>query len=75
MSKRARYVGPHEEVNVSWPPGAVVPEKSWTVQVNSFLPDDAPAALRDEIGKGEDWRLEDHPEMAPQGRTAKKDDA
>jgi hypothetical protein len=55
MSKRARYVGAHEEVRVEWPPGAVNPEKTWVVKHNHWLPDDAPAALRDELTAGPDW--------------------
>lgn len=55
MSKRARYVGPFDEVNIGWPPGAVYPEKKWTVKQGHWLPEDAPAKLRDELLRSEDW--------------------
>lgn len=54
-SRRAKYVGPFPEVTIWWPPGATVPEKTWTVEQNHWLPDDAPAALRDELLQSDDW--------------------
>lgn len=59
MSKRARYTGPFPEVVATWPPGAIAPEQQWVVQQNHLLPDDAPAALRDELGHADnpDWSL------------------
>jgi hypothetical protein len=55
-TKRARYDGPFDEVRVTWPPGAVHPEKEWLVQRNHWLPDDAPAKLRDELlANGDGW--------------------
>ena len=58
MSKsRARYTGPFNEVVVQWPPGETRPSEtqSWTVKQNDWLPDDAPAKLRDELLAGADW--------------------
>jgi hypothetical protein len=50
MPKRARYTGAGPVV-VTWPPGHVYPEYSATVEPNHWLPEDAPAALRDELIK------------------------
>jgi hypothetical protein len=55
MSKRARYDGPFAEVRVTWPPGAAYPENEWLVKQGHQLPAEAPAALRDELVKGDDW--------------------
>lgn len=55
MSKRARYVGPFPEVELRWPPGETVGEQTWTVRQNHWLPDDAPAKLRDELLRSDDW--------------------
>lgn len=55
MSKRARYVGPYESVTIHWPPGEIVADKTWTVEQNHWLPDDAPAKLRDELLQSDDW--------------------
>jgi hypothetical protein len=54
-TKRARYTGPYDEVTIQWPPGEIVPEKTWTVKQNHWLPDDAPAKLRDELLQSDDW--------------------
>jgi hypothetical protein len=70
MSKRARYVGANQEVRVEWPPGAVNSEKAWVVQHNHWLPDDAPAALRDELLQSTDWS-----EVEQSTPTKKKGDA
>lgn len=68
MSKtRARYVGPFPEVVITWPPGQVVPEKTWNVQQNHWLPDDAPAALRDELLAGPDWSEVEQPASTEKG--------
>jgi hypothetical protein len=48
MSKRAKYLG-SSAVRVTWPPGAVNPDQQWIIQPLGELPDDAPAALRDEL--------------------------
>ena len=69
MSKRARYVGPFDEVKIGWPPGEIHPQQTWLVKNNHWLPDDAPAALRDELLAGEDWSEVEQP--AP--TTKKKD--
>lgn len=64
MSKsRARYTGPFSEVVVQWPPGETRPSESqsWTVQQNHWLPDDAPAKLRDELLQGPDWSEVEQP--------------
>ena len=55
MAKRARYVGPFDEVTVHWPPGEVYAAQTWTVENGHWLPDDAPAALRDELLQSPDW--------------------
>jgi hypothetical protein len=68
MSKRARYVGAHEEVRVEWPPGSVNPEKTWVVKHNHWLPDDAPAALRDELTGGPDWSEVEAPTTSKGGK-------
>ena len=63
MSKaRARYVGPYPEVVVQWPPGEtrMSETQSWTVKQNHWLPDDAPAKLRDELLASEDWSEVEH---------------
>lgn len=54
MSKRARFNG-SAPVRVTWPPGEVYPEKEWVVEPGHWLPDDAPAALRDELLTRPDW--------------------
>ena len=71
-TKRARYLGPFEEVVIQWPPGETVPEKKWTVKQNDWLPDDAPAKLRDELLDGPDWsEVEQQPAAAS---SSKKED-
>ena len=60
MSKRARFDGPYESVTILWPPGAVNPENTWTVERGHYLPDDAPAKLRDELTAGSDWTEVDY---------------
>lgn len=55
MTKRARYTGNAPGVRITWPPGAVYPEQEWYVEPGHWLPDDAPAKLRDELVKGPDW--------------------
>lgn len=50
MSKRARNIG-SEAVRVAWPAGAVIPEGTAIVEPNHLLPDDVPAAVRDELAK------------------------
>lgn len=55
MSKRVRYDGPFDEVNVGWPPGQVPAEQTWTVKANHLLPEDIPAKLRDELAAREDF--------------------
>ena len=32
--RRAKYLGPFDEVVIQWPPGETVPEKKWTVKQN-----------------------------------------
>lgn len=54
MSKRARWDGA-EDVRVFWPAGQIPPEKEWTVKPGAYLPDDAPAALRDELTSRDNW--------------------
>jgi hypothetical protein len=49
MSKRARYTGNPPGRVIAWPPGAVDPEKTWFVEPGKWLPEDMPAALRDEL--------------------------
>jgi hypothetical protein len=49
MSKRARYTGNPPGREIAWPPGAVNPEKTWFVEPGKWLPEDVPAALRDEL--------------------------
>jgi hypothetical protein len=66
MSKRVRYDGAGEVI-VAWPPGAVYPEKTWTVAPNHWLPDDAPAALRDELADRDDWTVIDAPATTSKG--------
>jgi hypothetical protein len=56
MSKRVRYTGASKVV-VAWPPGVVYPEKTWEIEPDHWLPDDAPAALRDELAEHEDWSV------------------
>lgn len=58
---RLEYVGPFNEVTVWWPPGEVHPEKTWTVSSGQPLPDDVPAALRDELAGSDDWRAVGQP--------------
>jgi hypothetical protein len=55
VSKRVRYDGPFQSVNIGWPPGQVPAEQTWNVEQNHLLPDDAPAKLRDELAKREDF--------------------
>lgn len=55
MAKQARYIGPFDEVNIGWPPGAVPAEQTWTVKRDGRLPEDAPAALRDELLTRDDF--------------------
>ena len=75
MSKsRARYAGPFNEVVVQWPPGETRPSEtqSWTVKQNHWLPDDAPAKLRDELLASADWsEVEQQPAVAS---SSKKED-
>jgi hypothetical protein len=54
MTKRARFDGA-EAVKVTWPPGEVYPEQTYIVEPGHWLPDDAPAALRDEVLQRDDW--------------------
>ncbi len=54
MSKRARFTG-SEAIRVTWPPGQVTPDQEWIVEPNHLLPDDAPAAMRDELLKRDNW--------------------
>jgi hypothetical protein len=56
MSKRVRYTGASKAV-VTWPPGAVYPEQTWEVEPDHWLPDDVPAALRDELAERDDWAV------------------
>jgi hypothetical protein len=56
MPKRARYTGAGPVV-VTWPPGEVYPEKTWSIEPNHWLPEDAPAALRDHL-------VANHPDFA-----------
>jgi len=69
MSKRARWDGP-SAVIVAWPPGAVNPEQTWEVEPGHQLPEDAPAALRDELVSRDQWS---EVQYTPSG-AAKKDD-
>ncbi len=60
MPKRARYDGAYNEVTILWPPGAVNPENTWTVERGHYLPADAPAPLRNELTAGPDWTEVDY---------------
>jgi hypothetical protein len=55
-TKRARYDGP-ATTTVFWPPGETRPsqQQKWTVEPGHWLPDDAPAKLRDELLQSDDW--------------------
>ena len=60
MSKRARYDGPWPKARVTWPPGETAPEQEWLVEPGHLLPADAPAKLRDELVRGDDWTEVEH---------------
>jgi hypothetical protein len=72
MTKRARYTG-SEAVKVAWPPGHVYPEQEWTVEPNHWLPEDAPAALRDELLGRDNW-TEVEQQAAPASSSKTKND-
>lgn len=57
MSKRARYDGPHEEVFVFDPEDerGVYGAPIDTVKRGGLLSADAPARIRDELIKSDDW--------------------
>lgn len=56
MSKRARYDGAHEAVDVHYPPDAPIDQQeSVTVKRGGLLPDEVPAKVRDELLQREDW--------------------
>jgi hypothetical protein len=55
VSKRARYTGNPPGREIYWPPGAVVPEKSWFIEPGKWLPEDVPAKLRDELLQTDDF--------------------
>lgn len=63
-TKRARWDG-DEPVRVTWPPGAVFPEQEWVVEPGHWLPDDAPAALRDELTSNPESRWSEVNQAAP----------
>lgn len=48
MTKRARYDGPYDEVVVQDSAAGIYSE-GWIVKRGSWLPDDAPARVRDEL--------------------------
>lgn len=54
-TKRARYVGPFDEVVVAWPPGEPYNQQTVTVKNGHWLPADVPASVRDELLAGPDW--------------------
>jgi hypothetical protein len=63
MSKRARYVGPFEEVFVFDPEderGVYGPPVA-TVKRGAHLPDDVKARIRNDLVKGDDWLEVDQP--------------
>ena len=70
MPKRARWDGT-SPVRVTYPPGAVHPEKEWIVEPNHLLPDDAPATVRDELTSRPDWTEVD--QAAPKTTAKDKD--
>jgi hypothetical protein len=60
MSKRARYDGPHEEVFVFDPEADVYAPPIDRVTRGGLLSADAPARVRDELTKGDDWTEVQH---------------
>jgi hypothetical protein len=73
MSKRARYDGPHEEVNVFDSEAGIYAGPIDTVKRGGLLSADAPARIRDELGNSADWTLVDHA-SGPAKTTDKKGD-
>lgn len=53
-TKRARYDGPHEEVLVQDSQAGIYSEP-WVVKRGSWLPDDAPARVRDDLLASDEW--------------------
>jgi len=76
MSKRARYTG-NGPTTVHWPAGEVYPTYTATIEPNHELPADAPAALRDELLKRDDFTEVNRAEggSSSQGSSASTTDA
>lgn len=55
MSKRARYDGPYEAVHVFDSEQDVYAPPVATVKQGSFLPEDVPARIRNELVAGDSW--------------------
>lgn len=53
-TKRARYDGPHEEVAVQDSEAGIYSE-AWVVKRGGLLPTEAPARVRDDLLKSEEW--------------------
>ena len=67
MSKRARYNG-DVDVQVAWPAGEVYSAGEAIVVPGGLLPDDAPAATRDElIANNPNWSAVNQKTDTPKG--------
>ena len=55
MTDRARYDGPHDEVNVFNPDDGVYAKPIDTVKRGGLLSKDAPAKIRDELLARDNW--------------------
>lgn len=53
-TKRAKYLGPHDEVWVQ-DSAAGIHSEGWVVKRGGWLPDDAPASVRDDLLASEEW--------------------
>lgn len=71
MSKRARYDGPYEEVLVFDPEDGAYGKPIDTVKRGGLLSADAPARIRDELVKSDDWS-EVEQNTAPAKKTEEK---
>jgi hypothetical protein len=53
-TKRARYDGPHQEVVVQDSAAGIYSE-GWVVKRGGWLPDNAPAHVRDDLLASDEW--------------------
>ena len=73
MAKRARYIGPHESVNVFDPEADVYAAPIDTVVRHGLLSADAPARVRDSLTAGADWNEIDQAPTKSQTRKSSGD--